>query len=252
MGRWWRWSWTCTSTLQLLQSFRRSHTASAVSSSSTAWLVGRSRGTGMPARARRLHGSSVVSMLRQTPWCCCGSFSTSSCQSQALPRTGIRPWKPWTRSQASGQQLREHLLPRSCWHPTRLAQYQRSTISLSGSRRRKRRSSFRSLMGTCDMRTRSSQEWGAGDRCTCGRGLMRMPLPESQQKLADALHQLGVFDAALYPMNSIRINGYRPGQGIHPHCDGPVYYPKESPSRLEVDRDTIRPCAALTFSTVMS
>lgn len=77
-----------------------------------------------------------------------------------------------------------------------------------------------------DMRTRSSQEWGAGDRCTCGRGLMRMPLPESQQKLADALHQLGVFDAALYPMNSIRINGYRPGQGIHPHCDGPVYYPK--------------------------
>eukprot|EP00434_Breviolum_minutum_P014828 symbB.v1.2.013075.t1/scaffold918.1/size152295/6 len=78
-----------------------------------------------------------------------------------------------------------------------------------------------------DMRTRSSQEWGAGDRCTCGRGLMRMPLPESQQKLADALHQLGIFDPALYPMNSVRINGYRPGQGIFPHCDGPVYYPKE-------------------------
>jgi len=77
-----------------------------------------------------------------------------------------------------------------------------------------------------DMRTRSSQEWGAGDRCTCGRGLMRMPLPASQQKLADALHQLGIFDSALYPMNSVRINGYRPGQGIFPHCDGPVYYPK--------------------------
>jgi len=28
-----------------------------------------------------------------------------------------------------------------------------------------------------DMRTRSSQEWGAGDRCECGRGLRRMPLP---------------------------------------------------------------------------
>merc|ERR1711884_190520 len=26
-------------------------------------------------------------------------------------------------------------------------------------------------------------------------------------------------------MNSVRINGYRPDQGIHPHCDGPVYYP---------------------------
>lgn len=77
-----------------------------------------------------------------------------------------------------------------------------------------------------DMRTRSSQEWGAGDRCVCGRGLTRQPLPPSQQKVADALHQLGVFDRALFPMNSVRINGYRPGQGIHPHCDGPVYYPK--------------------------
>mmetsp|Transcript_64684 Transcript_64684/g.104602 ORF Transcript_64684/g.104602 Transcript_64684/m.104602 type:complete len:163 (+) Transcript_64684:1-489(+) len=44
--------------------------------------------------------------------------------------------------------------------------------------------------------------------------------------MADALHQLGVFDGALFPMNSVRINGYKPGQGIFPHCDGPVYYPK--------------------------
>merc|ERR1712039_662270 len=76
------------------------------------------------------------------------------------------------------------------------------------------------------MQTRSSQEWGAGDRCECGRGLRREPLPQRQQQLADALHHLGVFDGALYPMNSIRINGYVPGQGIFPHCDGPVYYPK--------------------------
>jgi len=27
-------------------------------------------------------------------------------------------------------------------------------------------------------------------------------------------------------MNSVRLNGYVPGEGIHPHCDGPVYYPK--------------------------
>jgi len=77
-----------------------------------------------------------------------------------------------------------------------------------------------------DMRTRSTQEWGAGGRCSCGRGLMREPLPPTQQPLADALHHLGVFDGALYPMNSVRINGYRPGQGIYPHCDGAVYYPK--------------------------
>merc|ERR1712151_614819 len=82
------------------------------------------------------------------------------------------------------------------------------------------------LNGWESMRTRSTQEWGAGDRCSCGRGLMRTPLPPRQQKLADALHDLGIFDGALYPMNSVRINGYMPGQGIHPHCDGPVYYPK--------------------------
>lgn len=76
------------------------------------------------------------------------------------------------------------------------------------------------------MRTRHTQEWGAGDRCVCGRGLTRQPLPAAQQCLADALHHMGVFDAALYPLNSIRINSYQPGQGIHPHCDGPVYYPK--------------------------
>jgi len=76
------------------------------------------------------------------------------------------------------------------------------------------------------MKTRSSQEWGSGDRCACGRGLQRQYLPEKQRQLADALHHLGVFDGALYPLNSIRINGYRPGQGIFPHCDGPVYYPK--------------------------
>ncbi|CAK0803385.1 unnamed protein product [Prorocentrum cordatum] len=77
-----------------------------------------------------------------------------------------------------------------------------------------------------DMGTRATQEWGAGDRCPCGRGLERVPLPEVYQNLAEALHQLGVFDGALFPMNSVRINAYWPGQGIHPHCDGPVYYPK--------------------------
>lgn len=76
------------------------------------------------------------------------------------------------------------------------------------------------------MKTRSSQEWGAGDRCGCGRGLMREPLPPWLQGFADALNHLGVFDGELYPMNSVRINGYSPGQGISPHCDGPVYFPK--------------------------
>jgi len=77
-----------------------------------------------------------------------------------------------------------------------------------------------------DMKTRSTQEWGAGDRCACGRGLTRAPLPPWQAEIAEVLHHLGIFDSALYPMNSVRINAYRPGQGIFPHCDGAVYYPK--------------------------
>jgi len=82
------------------------------------------------------------------------------------------------------------------------------------------------LNGWEQMKTRSSQEWGAGDRCGCGRGLRREKLPPTQQRLADALHHLGVFDGAMYPMNSVRLNAYVPGQGIEPHCDGPVYYPR--------------------------
>jgi len=30
----------------------------------------------------------------------------------------------------------------------------------------------------------------------------------------------------LFPANSVRLNSYRPGQGIYPHLDGPVYYPR--------------------------
>eukprot|EP00929_Paragymnodinium_shiwhaense_P000711 TRINITY_DN100949_c0_g1_i1.p1 TRINITY_DN100949_c0_g1~~TRINITY_DN100949_c0_g1_i1.p1 ORF type:complete len:571 (-),score=99.35 TRINITY_DN100949_c0_g1_i1:69-1739(-) len=82
------------------------------------------------------------------------------------------------------------------------------------------------LNGWEQMKTRSSQEWGAGDKCVCGRGLRREKLPPTQQRIADALHYLGVFDGAMYPMNSVRLNAYVPGQGIEPHCDGPVYYPR--------------------------
>merc|ERR1712061_20801 len=41
-----------------------------------------------------------------------------------------------------------------------------------------------------------------------------------------ALHNLGGFHPVLYAANSIRINSYTPGQGIHPHMDGPVYFPR--------------------------
>lgn len=82
---------------------------------------------------------------------------------------------------------------------------------------------------TCDwekMSTRDTQEFGAGSRCPCGRSLLRVPLPPWQSNMITALHNLGVFHPVLFPANSVRINGYKPGQGIHPHMDGPVYYPR--------------------------
>merc|ERR1712194_31233 len=41
-----------------------------------------------------------------------------------------------------------------------------------------------------------------------------------------ALHNLGAFHPVLYPANSVRLNSYKPGQGIAPHMDGPVYLPR--------------------------
>eukprot|EP00928_Gymnodinium_smaydae_P040571 TRINITY_DN27501_c0_g1_i1.p1 TRINITY_DN27501_c0_g1~~TRINITY_DN27501_c0_g1_i1.p1 ORF type:complete len:398 (+),score=26.92 TRINITY_DN27501_c0_g1_i1:85-1278(+) len=76
------------------------------------------------------------------------------------------------------------------------------------------------------MATRDTQEFGSSSKCRCGRGLMSEPLPSWQQNWITALHNLGVFHPVLYPANSVRINSYAPGQGIYPHMDGPVYYPR--------------------------
>lgn len=76
------------------------------------------------------------------------------------------------------------------------------------------------------MATRDTQEFGSSTQCPCGRSLRRVPLPEWQSNLALALHNLGAFHPVLYPANSVRINAYTAGQGIHPHLDGPVYFPR--------------------------
>lgn len=81
----------------------------------------------------------------------------------------------------------------------------------------------------CDwehMATRDTQEFGAGNQCPCGRGLMREPLPSWQAMMIQALHALCVFHPVLYAANHVRINAYSPGQGIHPHLDGPIYFPR--------------------------
>jgi len=82
---------------------------------------------------------------------------------------------------------------------------------------------------TCDwerMSTRDTQEFGASSRCPCGRSLMRVALPQWQSTMIDALSNLGAFHPVLFPANSVRINSYTPGQGIYPHMDGPVYFPR--------------------------
>lgn len=87
----------------------------------------------------------------------------------------------------------------------------------------------RTIEKTCEwehMSTRDTQEFGSSMRCPCGRGLMREALPQWQSSFVMALHNLGVFHPVLYPANSVRINAYSPGQGIYPHLDGPVYYPR--------------------------
>lgn len=89
---------------------------------------------------------------------------------------------------------------------------------------------YMKLFTTCPgwekLASRTTQEWGSSSRCGCGRSLLREDLPVWQQNLAVALNNLGVFHTVLYPVNSIRVNCYDPGQGIHPHCDGPVYFPR--------------------------
>jgi len=82
---------------------------------------------------------------------------------------------------------------------------------------------------TCEwehMATRDTQEFGSSSRCPCGRSLMRVALPPWQNNIINAIHNLGVFHPVLYPANSVRLNAYTPGQGIHPHLDGPVYFPR--------------------------
>lgn len=77
-----------------------------------------------------------------------------------------------------------------------------------------------------NMSTRNTQEFGASDPCPCGRSLMQKALPAWQANIVMALNNLGVYHPVLYPANSVRINAYKPGQGIHPHADGPVYFPR--------------------------
>lgn len=85
---------------------------------------------------------------------------------------------------------------------------------------------FNNCGGWETLESRTTQEWGSSSRCGCGRSLLREDLPPWQQNIAIALNNLGVFHTVLYPVNSIRVNSYVPGQGIHPHCDGPVYFPR--------------------------
>jgi len=123
------------------------------------------------------------------------------------------------------------LLAEPKWHPHRITNGDLSEIYyVPNWLEPKQAEEFERVVNrTCEwerMNTRDTQEFGASNRCPCGRGLLQEPLPQWQNNIVTALHNLGVYHPVLYPANSVRINSYSPGQGIHPHMDGPVYFPR--------------------------
>ncbi|CAN8064982.1 unnamed protein product [Agarophyton chilense] len=69
------------------------------------------------------------------------------------------------------------------------------------------------------LNNRTLQNWGGLPHV---KGMLPIPLPTFLQPLTQQLAQSNIFSA---PPNHVLINRYLPGQGIHPHKDGPAYKP---------------------------
>ncbi|XP_078473021.1 putative RNA/DNA demethylase ALKBH6 isoform X1 [Lampetra fluviatilis] len=67
---------------------------------------------------------------------------------------------------------------------------------------------------------RRLQNWGG---LPDPRGMLASPLPPWLARPASRLSSLGLFDGR--QANHVLVNEYRPGEGIMPHEDGPLYYP---------------------------
>ncbi|XP_036602357.1 alpha-ketoglutarate-dependent dioxygenase alkB homolog 6 isoform X2 [Trichosurus vulpecula] len=70
---------------------------------------------------------------------------------------------------------------------------------------------------------RKLQNWGGLPH---PKGMVPEQLPRWLQRWVDAVSSLGLFGGA--QANHVLVNEYRPGEGIMPHEDGPLYYPTVS------------------------
>ncbi|XP_029427407.1 alpha-ketoglutarate-dependent dioxygenase alkB homolog 6 [Rhinatrema bivittatum] len=67
---------------------------------------------------------------------------------------------------------------------------------------------------------RRLQNWGGLPH---PRGMLAEKLPDWLQKYAEKISSFGVFGGNV--ANHVLVNEYRPGEGIMPHEDGPLYFP---------------------------
>ncbi|XP_056652066.1 alpha-ketoglutarate-dependent dioxygenase alkB homolog 6 isoform X4 [Monodelphis domestica] len=70
---------------------------------------------------------------------------------------------------------------------------------------------------------RKLQNWGGLPH---PKGMVPEQLPQWLQRCVDTVSGLGLFGGA--KANHVLVNEYRPGEGIMPHEDGPLYYPTVS------------------------
>lgn len=72
---------------------------------------------------------------------------------------------------------------------------------------------------------RTVQEWGCTMCGECNQSFVAdVNMPPWVQQCTDMLVYDGIFTPATFP-NSVRIHEYEKGEGIGPHCDGPIYVP---------------------------
>ncbi|TGZ64718.1 hypothetical protein CRM22_006236 [Opisthorchis felineus] len=67
---------------------------------------------------------------------------------------------------------------------------------------------------------RRLQNWGGIPH---PKGMLSEPIPPWLTKFVDRVSALGVFGSNC--ANHVLVNEYKPGQGISPHHDGPLYFP---------------------------
>lgn len=72
---------------------------------------------------------------------------------------------------------------------------------------------------------RTVQEWGCTMCDECEKSFISdANMPQWVQQCTDMLTYDGIFSPSTFP-NSVRIHEYEAGEGIGPHCDGPIYVP---------------------------